>query len=946
MGAAGTKPEAAASDEETTPLFADRQPQSSGATDEDNDRFYLGVAKDALFDTPESGLTSEEVEKRLAKFGLNKLPEKETNMWVKLGLEFLQPMALVLWFAIGVEIVEASVEPAAADFIGDAIVLFVLQLLNVLVGFVEELKAGEAIKALKDSLRPEAHVIRDGTAQVVDATTIVPGERVCLGSGAAVPADCIVCEGKPIQVDQAALTGESIPITMKAGDVAKMGSTVMRGEVEAIACATGGETLFGRTATLVAGVDDVDNLEKVTRDVLLTIVVWSLVFTVAVMVYLLVIGVEMLDALSFCVVLLISSIPLAMRVVCMTTLALGCHTLADEKAIVSRLSSVEELAGMTILCSDKTGTLTLNKMMLQEEMPLYRAGIDRAKVLKAAALAAKWWEPPKDALDTLVINAQPSLEALTAEFEHTDYMPFDPVEKRTEATLRRKADGATFTITKGAPHVLLELCGGADPAVAEEVQKDVDACAARGVRTLAVAATRSALAVLSDGESESESGKPEEFVMLGLLTFLDPPRPDTAAVIRKANKLGVGVKMITGDHRVIAVEMCSQIGMGRNVLSAKELPTLTIADLESNQNLGRDYGEVCEGCDGFAQVFPEHKFLIVQALRQKGHLVGMTGDGVNDAPALKRADVGIAVEGATDAARGASDIVLTAEGLSVIVTAIVTARKVFQRMKNFVIYRVACTWQLLLFFFIASIFIDPSRWHPDWPEYFDLPVLALVIITILNDGTMVSVAYDNVYASTAPERWDLPILYGVSSVIGVTSLATTILMLFMCLNSGKPDSLFGLMGDGFQDLSFEQVRTVIYLKISLTNYWAIFNARSKRWMWEPFPSWVLLSAFLFSTIISSFLARYWFLGGGMAGISPGMIMFVWAFCIAGAFVQEFAKIATWQALVAANLTAPFTFVTDAMLEEGEPAEGASAPKEVVVEPMEVEPAPAPAPAAE
>ena len=860
------------------PLLAKKDASAYGATSdhEDDPNYYLGVPKSELLNTPEEGLSEAEAAIRLERFGPNKLREKETNIWWKLFLEFVQPMPLMIWMAIAIESLEAYLHDSVDGWI-DVAVLVVLQLLNVLVGFLEELKAGDSIAALRESLKPEATVKRANKVYNIDATTLVPGDVVCLGAGGAIPADCILREGKPIQVDQAALTGESLPVTMFPGSDAKMGSTVTRGEIEATVSATGSQTFFGKTADLVQGVDELGHFEKVLREIMILLVASGVLICAVVFFYLLTIGVDFWEVLAFNVVLLVASIPIALRVVCTTTLALGCHELAAEKAIVARLSSVEELAGMTILCSDKTGTLTLNKMMLQRDLPTFAPGVDRAEVLKMAALAAKWWEPPKDALDTLVLNAVNTAEL--DEYEQTDYLPFDPAVKRTESTVRLKKGGAGMKVSKGAPHVILEMCANKEK-IRADVEGKVLELAHRGIRSLAVARTKG-----------SENGLWE---FLGILTFLDPPRPDTKHTIDCANDFGVSVKMITGDHRAIAVETCRVLGMGTNVLGQEKLPLMKAEDLECATTLGRDYGELCRGADGFAQVFPEHKYLIVESLRQQGFLTGMTGDGVNDAPALKRADVGIAVQGATNAAQAAADIVLTEPGLSTIVTAIVTSRKIFQRMKNFVIYRIACTEQLLFFFFMSCIFYHPNEYNEDWPSYFYIPVIALVTITILNDGTIISVAYDNVHASQLPEKWDLNILYIVSSSIGLTALASSLVLLSYALSSSDPSSQWARLG--LPQLTYGEIQCLMYLKISLSDYFSVFNSRTKGWLWTRAPSAVLVGAFVVATAASTWLSVYWPFGNGMKGIEWSLAGYCWLYVMFWAIIQDAAKVLTYAAL--------------------------------------------------
>jgi H+-transporting ATPase len=440
------------------------------------------------------------------------------------------------------------------------------------------------------------------------------------------------------------------------------------------------------------------HLQTILMTIMSVLVALSLVLCAANFIYLFASGVDIKEALSFTIVLLVASIPLAIEIVTTTTLAIGSKNLAKHGAIVSKLAAIEVLAGMSILCSDKTGTLTLNQMMLQEDTPIYAPGEDQESVLVMAALAAKWKEPPRDALDRLTLGGVNT--SLLEPYEQIDFLPFDPMTKRTEGTIKDTRNGTEFKTSKGAPHIMLGLLDANDHEVREAVERDVARLGACGIRSLAVA------------RYDTESGK---WKMQGLLTFLDPPRPDTKQTIEDANKYGVQVKMITGDHLLIAVNTALQLGMDDKIFTAERLPLLDPETKQKPANLGNNYGNLCLAADGFAQVFPEHKYLIVECLRELGYIVGMTGDGVNDAPALKRADIGIAVAGATDAARAAADIILTHEGLGTIIHGIVIAREIFSRISNFIIYRIAATLQLLFFFFIAVLVFHPSdyRQPPD-----------------------------------------------------------------------------------------------------------------------------------------------------------------------------------------------------------------------------------------
>jgi H+-transporting ATPase len=615
------------------------------------------------------------------------------------------------------------------------------------------------------------------------------------------------------------------------------------------------------------------------------------------------------EALAFTVVLLVASIPLAIEIVTTTTMALGSKELSHEGAIVTRLAVIEDAAGMAILCSDKTGTLTMNKMMIQEETPIYKEGETQYSLLRYAAMAAKWKDPPRDALDTLVIGAvdMPSMDAV----EQTAFMPFDPIVKRTEGTVREKETGKAYKTTKGAPHVILELIKANtrdSPAFHDletRVENDIHALGMRGVRALAVAKTN------DEGTWE----------FLGLLTFLDPPRADTKQTIADARKYGVVVKMITGDHLLIARETARVLEMGDYVKNAAELPSLDPETKKKPENLGRDYGDMCLAVDAFAQVFPEHKYLIVECLRELGYKVGMTGDGVNDAPALKRADVGVAVQGATDAARAAADIVLTQPGLSTIVNGILISRRIFVRIKNFLTYRIAATLQLLVFFFVAVFAFKPIEYMPngwetrddfpddkEWPNFFKMPVLMLMLITLLNDGTLIAIGYDNAEARMVPEKWNLPALYTVSAVMAAVSCLSSLILLYLELTSWEKGNVFQAFGIG--GLSYGQITTSIYLKVSVSDFLTLFSARTgPHWLWTTAPAPILLGAACLALTASTVLAITWPKSApdgvpteGLDHRQPyALPVYIWIYCVVWWFVQDAAKVGTFYIMKKYNL---------------------------------------------
>jgi H+-transporting ATPase len=834
-----------------------------------------------------------------------------------------QPMPIMIWIAA---ITEAGIQNWA-----DMAILLGIQFTNATLGYYEITKAGDAVAALKNSLKPLATVKRDGQWKNLDATDLVPGDLVLLAAGSAIPADCVVREGT-LEVDQSALTGESMAVTMYAGDSCKMGSTVYRGEVEAVVEHTGENTFFGKTASLLQTSDELGNLQKLLLQIVVVLVVISLTLSFVVFGYLLGAGNDVRHTVSFTVVLIVASIPVAIEIVCTTTLALGSKELSKHGAIVTRLAAIEDMAGMSMLCSDKTGTLTMNKMVIQPETPLYAAGETQASLLRYAAMAAKWREPPRDALDTLVLG-QADLASLEAT-QQVDYMPFDPIVKRTEGTIFDAATQLCFKVTKGAPHVLLKLCVD-DEAVKQHCEADVTRLGQRGIRCLAVART----AAYDADDGGGGGGEAAGFRLLGLLTFLDPPRHDTRETIHRALSYGVEVKMITGDHLLIAMETARMLDLGDRVAvvdragspprvevrplirGADGLPVLDAHTKKPPPHLARDYGDYIRRGHGFAQVFPEHKFLIVQTLREMGFKTGMTGDGVNDAPALKRADVGIAVAGATDAARAASDIVLTQEGLSTIIEGLIVSRCIFQRMKNFITYRIAATLQLLVFFFIAVLSMKPAAFMPPdhaaiasfgpdgWPSYFKLPVLMLMLITLLNDGTLISVGYDHVQPSRLPNVWNVPVLFAVSSVLAAVALFSSLIMLYLCLSSWEPRSLLARWGLG--ELTYGQITTAMYLKVSISDFLTLFSARTHDgFFWSSAPSPILVGAASVSLLLSTLLACFWPKStvdeqevDGLAndGAHPSLAVFVWLYCLVWWLIQDAAKVLLYRWMQAYNV---------------------------------------------
>jgi H+-transporting ATPase len=654
----------------------------------------------------------------------------------------------------------------------------------------------------------------------------------------------------------------------------------------------------------LASTDELSNVQLLLISIVRNLTILSLVMCFMVMMYVNTI-VSFMEALSFAVVLMVASIPMAMEIVTTTTLALGSKELTKHGAIVTRLAAIEDMAGMAILCSDKTGTLTLNEMHIQEYTPTYCDGLNQYELLRLAAMAAKWKEPARDALDKLVLGCETNPNGVDLKsmdcMEQIDYLPFDPVIKRTEGTVKDKSGkingGEKFKTSKGAPQVLLKLvdgAGGITPEVKKQVENDVTALGKRGIRAIAVAKT-------------DKSGV---WRMMGLLTFLDPPRPDTKDTVRLSRENGVAVKMITGDHLLIAIETARVLDMGDCIQGSDGLPLLDKETKKKPDNLGRDYGDKFLAADGFAQTYPEHKYLIVEGLRELGYRVGMTGDGVNDSPALKRADVGIAVFGATDAAKAAADIVLTTPGLSTIVEGILISRRIWCRVRSFLTYRIAATLQLLCFFFIAVFAFRPNEYMPknwekdpefmdttEWPPFFHMPVLMLMLITLLNDGTLITIGYDIAVAPKTPPTWNMPFLFSMAFVQAFVAMISSINLLYILLHSWDQGSLMRSLGLG--GISYGKVTSSIYLKVSVSDFLTLFSARAGGdWFFMVKPAPILAIGGFFAVTCSTCFAMFWpksYPDGiqteGLVQSPPYMLeVFVWSWSLSWWLAEDAAKV--------------------------------------------------------
>ncbi|MDD5116535.1 MAG: plasma-membrane proton-efflux P-type ATPase [Candidatus Omnitrophica bacterium] len=771
-----------------------------------------------------AGLSMAEAEARFKKNGPNEISEKRISPLRKFLGYFWGPIP---WM---IEI--AAILSALIRHWEDFGVIFAMLLINSAVGFLQEYKADNAIELLKKRLALKARVLRDGKWAEVLARTLVSGDVIRVRLGDIIPADIKLLEGDYLLVDQAALTGESLPVEKHSSDIGYSASIVKQGEMDALVIGTGSNTYFGKTAKLVSEAKTRSHFQKAVIKIGDYLIVIAIALVAVIFMAALFRHEGFFQILQFALILVVASIPVAMPAVLTVTMAVGASILARKEAIVSKLVAIEEMAGVDVLCSDKTGTITKNELTVKELKPL--GGFGDADMLLCGRLASR--EEDKDPIDDTII-ARAAAAGGSDDYRIVSFKPFDPVNKRTEASIEG-ADGSKFKVTKGAPQAILSLVENKD-LISGEMESAVDEFASKGYRSLGVART----------------DKAGLWQYVGLFAIYDPPREDSLETIKTAEEMGLNVKMVTGDHAAVAREIAREVGAGENILPASSF--LDKPDIEAQK--------IIEEADGFAQVFPEHKYKIVEELQAKNHIVGMTGDGVNDAPALKKADAGIAVAGATDAAKSAAAIVLTKPGLSVIIDAIRESRKIFKRMNSYAIYRIAETIRVLLFMTFAILIFN----------FYPVTAIMIVLLAMLNDLPIMMIAYDKTKIYPGPVSWNMRRVLSISTVLGVIGVFAS----------------FGMFWIGRElfRLGLPEIQTLIFLKLAVAGHMTIYLARTgEEPFWhKPYPALSLVLVCESTKVIATLFAVY---GIFMRPIGWGLALFVWGYSIAFFVITDFIKI--------------------------------------------------------
>ncbi len=777
-----------------------------------------------------NGISDAEAGKRLLEYGFNEITEKKVHPLIKFLGYFSGPIPVMIEIA--------AILSAVIRHWGDFAIITALLVVNAAVGFWQEHKAEDAIEFLKKRLASNSRVLRSGRWLETPSRDLVPGDIVRVRLGDIVPADVKLIDGGYLFLDESALTGESLPVEKHVSDVAYSNSIVRQGEMNALVAATGSNTFFGKTAKLVDLAKTRSHFQKAI------IRIGDYLIIIGIVLVTLISGIAfsrhegVLQILQFALVLIVASIPVALPAVLSVTMAVGAMTLAAKETIVSRLVAIEEMAGMDVLCSDKTGTITKNELTLADVEPF--GGFSSDDVVLYGALSSR--RENQDPIDDAIIKTADSdgkIAGLIGAYKLSGYKPFDPVLKRTEAEIE-EPDGGHISIVKGAPQVVLALVKDrAD--VKSDVEGRVSSLAGRGYRTIGVAVAH-------------EDGM---WRFVGLIPLFDPPREDSAQTIGTAMSMGVDVKMITGDNVAIAKEIARKVNLGSAIIEAS-----LFAGKSEKEAL-----DMVERSDGFAEVFPEHKYRIVELLQKNGHIVGMTGDGVNDAPALKKADAGIAVSGATDAAKSAADIVLTEPGLAVVIDAIVESRKIFQRMNNYAIYRITETIRVLVFMTLSIIVFN----------FYPVTAVMIVLLALLNDLPIMTISLDNVMYSSEPEKWNMRVLLGVATVLGLMGVISSFALFYV--------------GKEVFHLSREVLQSFMYLKLSVAGHMTLFVARTRGPFWSVRPARPLFVAVVGTQIIATLIVVFGFI---LPPIGWRLALFVWIYAGAWFVLNDVVKLGAYK----------------------------------------------------
>jgi len=777
----------------------------------------------SALDASESGLSSAEAEKRAKEFGYNEVAEKKENIAAEFLAHFWGPipwlleLAAIMCYIIGNRF--------------DALVLALLVIVNGSVAFYNEHDSKKALQLLKKKLTIKTRVLRGGEWKTMDARELVPGDIIMIGLGDVVPADAKIFSGT-ISADQAALTGESLPVEAHGNDVIFTGSVVKRGEVKCVVVNTGMRTYFGKTVELVSIAKPKSKTEEIMFTISRYVAYIGAALFLVVLAYAISIDVKPVVLVTFAVLFIGGGIPAALPMMFTISQSKGATDLSKRNILVTKLDSLESAASVEVLCLDKTGTITMNELEVSDAIPIGKG--KASDVLALAALASS--EGSKDAIDSAILRHAKENGAKLPGCTQVSYKPFEPATKRAEGTISEK--GKRFVAMKGAPQAILSLCRGATKAQKDALGKAVEALSRKGCRALAVA--------------RSDYGKPDRLTLIGVVGLGDPLRPDSAATIAALREAGIKPIMITGDNMAVAREIAIQAGIGGNIVRIAEIRKLP----------EKEQADAVLACDGIAEIYPEDKFWVVKLLQSRGKLVGMTGDGVNDAPALKQAELGIAVSNATDVAKAAASMVITEPGTGSILEAVRVSREAFQRMLTWTLKKISRSIQFMLILIVGLFYFHDVV----------VSINGLVVMMIINDFLTMTLAIDNSRATKTPNMWNLKSITLASVFVGIIFFLIGLVVFFA--------------GMDYFRLNLGGIQTLMLLSLVYTGQLGIYIVRERGHFWQSWPHKYVAITLWFAVALLTLMGVY---GLGMDKLPANVVFVTFAICAAAIFLTDFPK---------------------------------------------------------
>ncbi len=737
-----------------------------------------------------AGISDEEAESRLKQYGFNEVVGKKQSVVLKFLSKFASTISIILYIVIVIAVY-------LGDYI-DAYIIAGLVIFNGITSFLEEYKADNTVEQLKSKLAVIVKLKRSGEWKIVPAKMLVPGDIIRVRMGDIVPADAKIIESDYLSVDQSMLTGESLPVDKNIGEIAFSSSIVREGEATAVVISTGKSTAFGKTAELINTAKTKTHLESEIFKLLKYLMFLDAALIVGVLVGSYAFGMHLLSIVPFALLLLLTSVPVALPAAFTVAMAYGAQRLSSNNILITKLESIEEASTMNIVCLDKTGTITKNELSISD--PIHAGSFSEDEVLMYGSMASR--EEDNDQIDLAIIKGAKKRGIKSSGYEQVSFKPFTPTTKISSAVLT--LNGKRIEVAKGFPKVIIGMCGSSAGEL-DSIASNIKNLESRGFRTIAVA-------------YKADVG----WKLVGIIPLNDKPREDSKELIDELKSLNLQVKMLTGDNVDVARVIAEEVDIGSNILDLGAL----------NGKNESEINDMIKNADGFAGVFPKDKYTVVKALQDSGFHVGMTGDGVNDAPALKQAEVGIAVLNSTDVAKSASDIVLTSDGIEPIVSAVKESRSIFERMVTYTIKKVSRVLNLSIFLSIAFLLLK------------FLPILPtqLVLSIFLSDIGSISLSTDNEQYSGRPDTWSIKSIFLVSLIFGVAALIEVSLLSYIAL--------------GYLGFNHGQFQTLVFLIFIVSMEITTLSMRERKSFWSSMPSKAVLLQIILSVSIVIVLAYY------------------------------------------------------------------------------------------